>query len=184
MPIFGVENLQNIINPQSSQEWDIQFLAVPAMVDLADAVYRVLGAALPSTQINGYDRWFMGHAFHVPTSHQNHGTIQCSFEEDDAGFVMEQFVRWRNFIKDARTGRGGTRFLAQMKGTLIIQLLDRTHQPRSQAYILRGVMPTQFGGGQLTYEGNAGALAHSVTFQYDTWDLGRQGFTQFAASVF
>lgn len=176
MPDFGIEVVQNIHNPQVAQEWEIQFLRTPAGVNLEDATYRVLSTGLPETTINMGERRFMGQAFKVPFSHANHGQIQVTFEEDDLGFVIEQFVNWRNFIKDPQTGQGGTRRLRDMKCEVYIQMLNRAHEASARAYRLFGVMPEVIQGTELSYEGDE-TLQRPVTLSYDTWDLAEQGVT-------
>ena len=177
MADYGIETVQGLVNPQLSNEWLVQFTKVPAGVDLNDVTYRVLGSQLPSSKVESYPRPFMGLEFIVPSGMTNHGTVELEFEEDDRGFVMEQMVAWRDFIKDAKTGAAGTTKIQALKGNLMIQLLDRTHAATAKAYNLLGIFPVSLGGGGLGYgpaAGNVG-LSHKIQFSYDTWNLGPQG---------
>jgi len=162
-----VDNLRSLGDFQTTVDWDIQFIELPAV--LSDYLPEDLNLQCESTDIpkssgTSTDVWLRGHKSKQPGLWTPVGTITMTMNETVDGYVREFIRRWREACWQSRTGIQQTK--SDVEAQIMLYQLDRQNNYQYQYHMIGVYLEDYDTGGQLQAQ-SADLLKPTLTLSYD-----------------
>ena len=158
----GFTEIQSILDPLFTYNWNVLFPTIPGSDDTRELSYKAISSEIPSSQIEQVPLETKGIKLNFAGRRMYTGTWQVTFVETRTASTRDKFLKWQDIARSIVTNSGSYKSLYAV--TAELQLFDDVPNLVRSIRLL-GCFPTEVG--TATLDQSSSIVQYACTFSFD-----------------